>query len=416
MALATSQPPTSRVYDVLAPHRERLVAYDQDVLRTQIALSEIPAPTGAERARGEEVARIMRGFGLAVRIDEVGNVIGRRVGTNGGAPVVVCAHLDTVFPAGTDVSVRRSGDRLIGPGIGDNARGLAAMLALAMVLDGDKLRVERHVDFVATVGEEALGDLRGAKHFFANGGRNAAAAIMLDGPGDERVVHRAVGSRRYRVHFTGPGGHSWSAYGLPNPLHAAGTAAAMLSALPVPTDPRTTLTVARIEGGLSINAIPALATMEIDLRSVAQHALERFDREVRTIIDAATAQENGRRAHGTAPLTVRVDSLGDRPGGETPAEHPLVNAAIDATRLVGRDPELGAASTDANAPIALGIPAVALGAGGRGGDAHTAQEWFENSAGSVGIARALVVVCCAAGLQAVGGGGWGVVATNGAKY
>ena len=396
--------PTSRVYDVLAPYRERLVASDHDILRTQVALSEIPSPTGSEEARGREVARIMRGLGLRVRVDEVGNVIGRRAGSNGGAPIVVCAHLDTVFPAGTDVSVRKDGDRLIGPGIGDNARGLAAMLALAKVLDGDTLRAEHPVDFVATVGEEALGDLRGAKHFFANDGRNAAAAIMLDGPGDERVVHRAVGSRRYRVLFAGPGGHSWSAYGLPNPLHAAGNAAAMLSAVSIPAEPRTTLTVARIEGGLSINAIPSGATMEIDLRSVSQPMLDRLDREVHAIIDAATAQENVRRARGTAPLRVTIESLGDRPGGETPAAHPLVSAAIDATRLVGREPELGAASTDANAPIALGIPAVALGAGGRGGDAHTAQEWFENTSGSVGVARALVVLCCAAGLQTADGG------------
>ena len=403
LAAPPAPPPTSRIYDALAPHRERLVASDHDILRTQVALSEIPSPTGSEEARGREVARIMRGLGLQVRVDAVGNVIGRRAGTNGGAPVVVCAHLDTVFPAGTDVSVRKDGNRLIGPGIGDNARGLAAMLALAKVLDGDNLHAEHPVDFVATVGEEALGDLRGAKHFFANDGRDAAAAIMLDGPGDERVVHRAVGSRRYRVLFAGPGGHSWSAYGLPNPLHAAGNAAAMLSALAIPAEPRTTLTVARIEGGLSINAIPSGATMEIDLRSMSQPLLDRLDREVRVIIDAATAQENGRRAHGTAPLRITVESLGDRPGGETPAAHPLVAAAIDATRLVGREPELGAASTDANAPISLGIPAVALGAGGRGGDAHTVQEWFENTSGSVGLARALVVICCAAGLREADG-------------
>lgn len=401
----TAAPPlsTSRVYDLLAPQRETLSARDEDIMRTQVALSEVPAPTGHEAARGREVARRMRELGLRVRVDEVGNVIGRRPGLNGSAPVVVCAHLDTVFPDGTDVTVRKVGERWIGPGIGDNARGLAAMLALAQALDGDRLRAQRPVDFVATVGEEALGDLRGAKHYFASSGREAAAAIMLDGPGDERVVHRAVGSRRYRVHFTGPGGHSWSAYGLPNPLHAAGMAASMLAALPVPSEPRTTVTVARIEGGLSINAIPGHAVMEIDLRSVSQAALDRFDRDVRAIIDSATGGENGRRAHGTAPLVARIESLGDRPGGETPAEHPLVSAAIEATRLVGREPELGAASTDANAPIALGIPAVALGAGGRGGDAHTAQEWFENAAGSVGVARALVVLCSVAGLQPVAG-------------
>jgi acetylornithine deacetylase/succinyl-diaminopimelate desuccinylase-like protein len=311
---------------------------------------------------------------------------------------VVCAHLDTVFPPDTDVRVQREGTRLVGAGIGDNARGLAGMLALARAIDGQTLRTERPIDFLATVGEEALGDLRGAKHHFIGAGRDTAAAVILDGPGEERVIHRAVGSRRWRVRFAGPGGHSWSAYGLPNPLNAAGAVAAMLAVLPVPNEPRSALTVARIVGGLSVNAIPGDALVEIDLRSVSQEVIERLAREVRAIVDVAIGDENARRARGTPPLTVRVELIGDRPGGETADSHPLVTAATEATRLVGREPELGAASTDANVPISLGIPAVAIGAGGRGGAAHTPQEWFENSDGTLGIARALTVVCCAAGV------------------
>lgn len=397
MPLAVEAATTSALFDTLAPQRRLLESLDAEIVRAQVALAEIAAPTGAEDARAAEVARRMRALGMAVRIDDAGNVIGRREGRLPlERPVVVCAHLDTVFPLDADVRVRDGGGRLTGPGIGDNARGLAGMLALAQVVDGDTLLTDRPIEFVATVGEEALGDLRGAKHYFATSGRDAAAAIMLDGAGDERVVHRAVGSRRYRLRFRGPGGHSWSAYGLPNPLHAAAGAAAALAALPIPQEPRSALTIARIAGGLSINAIPSDALVEVDVRSVSQEVLVRLDGEIRRAVDVAAAQENARRAHGTPPLRAEVEQLGDRPGGQTPAHHPLVMAAMEATRLIGREPELAAASTDANVPIALGIPAIALGAGGRGGDAHTLQEWYENSGGTLGIARALTVLCAVA--------------------
>ncbi|HEX2779389.1 MAG TPA: M20/M25/M40 family metallo-hydrolase [Gemmatimonadaceae bacterium] len=399
MTLTLASNDTARTHALLREQRARLAANDDAVIAEQMELSEIAAPTGAEEARGREVARRMREAALEVEIDAVGNVIGRRKGARDAEPVVVCSHLDTVFPAHADVHVQRDGMRLVGPGIGDNARGLAAMLAMARTIDGETLRTERPVEFLATVGEEALGDLRGAKHYFTMAGRDTSAAIILDGPGDERVIHRAVGSRRWRVRFAGPGGHSWSAYGLPNPLNAAGSVAAMLAVLPVPSEPRSALTVARIVGGLSVNAIPGDALIEIDLRSVSQDVIERIAREVRAIVDVALGDENARRAHGTAPLTVRVETIGDRPGGETDPTHPLVAAAAEATRLIGREPELGAASTDANVPISLGIPAVALGAGGRGGAAHTPQEWFENADGTLGLARALTVVCCAAGIS-----------------
>ncbi|HEX8847897.1 MAG TPA: M20/M25/M40 family metallo-hydrolase [Gemmatimonadaceae bacterium] len=398
MTLALAPNDTARTHVLLREQRARLAAEDDAIVREQIALSEIAAPTGAESRRAEAVAARMRELGLAVHTDSVGNVIGRRAGAREIEPVVVCAHLDTVFPRDADVRVTREGTRLAGAGIGDNARGLAAMLALARVIDGGALRTERPIDFLATVGEEALGDLRGAKHHFQQAGRDAHAAVILDGPGDERVIHRAVGSRRWRVRYAGPGGHSWSAYGLPNPLNAAGSVAAMLAVLPIPAEPRSALTVARIVGGLSVNAIPGDALIEIDLRSVSQEVIERIAREVRACVDVALGDENARRAHGTPPLTVTVEVIGDRPGGETPASHPLVVAASEATRLVGREPELGAASTDANVPISLGIPAIALGAGGRGGSAHTMQEWFDNVDGTVGLARALTVVCCTAGV------------------
>jgi acetylornithine deacetylase/succinyl-diaminopimelate desuccinylase-like protein len=286
----------------------------------------------------------------------------------------------------------------VGPGIGDNGRGLAVMLALAEEIDGRRLRTRRPLDFVATVGEEGVGDLRGAKHYFAGDGAGAAAAVALDGAGDERVVHRALGSRRFRVTFRGPGGHSWAAFGVPNAVHAAASAAARLAALALPREPRTTLSVGRIGGGIAVNAIPDEGWIEVDLRSTSPALIERLAREVRLVACAAAEEENLRRASGAPPLTHRVETIGERPCGETDADHPLVAAALDATRLVGREPELATASTDANVPISRGIPAVAVGAGGRGGDVHTAAEWFENANGAVGVARALTIVVAAAGM------------------
>jgi tripeptide aminopeptidase len=380
--------------------RLHLASRDQDIVREQIAVSEIAAPTGEEHERAQWVARRFEALRLLdVRIDAAGNVIGRRPGRTDGPPVVVCAHLDTVFPRQTRVSVTRHGNRLAGPGIGDNGRGVAAMLALATALDGETLTTERPVDFVGTTGEEGTGDLRGAKHLFTRERRDAVAAIILDGAGDERIVHRALGSRRYRLTFQGPGGHSWTAFGVPNAVHAAAVATARLARLTLPSAPRTTVSVGRIGGGISVNSIPDKAWLEVDVRSASAGMLARLDRDVRDAAAAAAGEENGRRAVGTVPLTFAVDVIGERPGGETAVDHPLVVAAMEATRLIGRDPELAIASTDANVPISLGIPAVAIGAGGRGGDAHTASEWFDNVDGPLGLSRALGVVVEAAGLS-----------------
>jgi tripeptide aminopeptidase len=393
---------TSQTFAALRAARERLAARDAGVVRTQVAVSEIAAPTGEEGERGRWVADRFARLGLeGVRSDQAGNILGRRAGASAAAsPVVICAHLDTVFPRETPLRIRREGRRFVGPGIGDNGRGLAAMLALAEAIDGARLRTKRPVDFVATTGEEGRGDLRGAKHLFATSRSDAAAVVALDGAGDERIVHHALGSRRYRIVFRGAGGHSWAAFGVPNAVHAAGITAAKLAALALPHDPRTTLSVGRIGGGISVNAIPDEGWLEVDLRSTSAAMVERFDREVRLIAQLAEHEENARRAPGTPPLRATIEVIGDRPCGSTPAEHPLVAAALEATRLIGREPELTTASTDANVPISLGIPAIALGAGGRGGDAHTPGEWFDNTDGMLGVARALTVVVAAAGLAA----------------
>jgi tripeptide aminopeptidase len=390
---------TRALHEALALARSRIASRDDALLATQVAVSEIAAPTGDEGARARWMASRLAAVGLHdVRIDDAGNVVARRAGITDEPPVLVCAHLDTVFPAGTALTVRRDGDRLTGPGIGDNGRGLAVLLALAEELDGTAVRTRRPIVFAATTGEEGAGDLRGAKRLFASLPRGASAAIALDGAGDDRIVHRALGSRRFHVRFTGAGGHSWAAWGTPNPVHAAGFAVAALGRFAVPSTPRTTLSVSRIGGGIAVNAIPGDAWFEVDVRSTAGPVLDRCEGELRTVVRAAVHEENARRATGTAPLGASVRVIGDRPCGETPADHPLVQAAIAATRLIEREPELALASTDANVPISLGIPGIAIGAGGRGGDAHTPLEWYENADGQAGVARALTILVAAAGL------------------
>lgn len=392
----------------IRPLVEALQWRDDATLDTQVRLAQVAAPTGGEDRRAALVADAfrLRGF-TSVRSDRVGNVIARRPVRAGDAPPVVCvAHLDTVFPADTPLLLRRDGLRLACPGIGDNARGLAAMLAIADVLgepglDGDALPLDRPIEFVATVGEEGLGNLRGARAYFddlASRGVEPHAVLALDGPGDERIVHHALGSRRYRVTFEGPGGHSWADFGRPNAIHAASRAAFWLAALPTEFRGRLAVSIGRIGGGESLTAIPVHAWLEVDVRGTNAALLTRADEQVRSLVRQAVLDEN--RGHADAPLRADVALLGERPAGELDAEHPVVAIATVATRAAGREPLGAIASTDANIPLARGIPAITIGAGGRGGGAHTPDEWFENAAGARGIARALTILVALASGQA----------------
>src|SRR5213083_1146173 len=392
--------------------RHHIERTDEGTLARQAALSAIPAPTGAEGRRAAHVAELFRTIGLCdVMVDHAGNVHGW-LGKNGekSAPVVLAAHLDTVFGAEVDVAVERRGQRLEGPGISDNARGLAALVAVAEAMVAARVPVTRPILFAATVGEEGSGDLRGVKYLL-NGNRETlkdsltvagngkpAAFIALDGAGLDRVIHRALGSKRYHVTFRGPGGHSWAAFGVANPANAVGRAAALLADLPPPPQqtPRTTCAVVRLGGGTGLNSIPQEAWFDLDLRSEDPRALAQLDVTVRAALDRAADDENRRRTAGSPPLRVEIQLLGDRPSGMTARVHPLVQAAVAANRALGRDAELASASTDANVPIALGIPAIALGAGGKAGDAHLATEWYENVEGALGIIRALLVTAAMA--------------------
>jgi len=386
------------VHERVRAARQHIERADEVTLARQAALSAIPAPTGAEGARAARVAELFREAGLwEVGVDDVGNVTGW-AGARGGEPVVLSAHLDTVFGPELDVSVDRAASkrgRLAGPGISDNARGLAALVAVAEALVRARVATARPVLFAATVGEEGSGDLRGVKHLFRNGTR-PHAFIALDGAGMERIVHRALGSRRYRVTYRGPGGHSWAAFGVANPANAVGRAAALLADLPVQHSPRSTCAVVRLGGGTGLNSIPQEAWLDLDLRSEDPRTLAELDDAVRATLSRALGDENRRRTAGTPPLELDLQQVGDRPSGLTPRAHPLVQAAIAATRALGHTHELACASTDANVPIALGVPAIALGAGGRGGNAHLPTEWYENDDGALGVVRALLVTAAMA--------------------
>ena len=389
-------------HDRIRAARHHIERTDEGTLARQAALSAIPAPTGAEGRRAAHVADLFRTIGLCdVMVDHAGNVHGW-LGKNGerSAPVVLAAHLDTVFGAEVDVAVERRGQRLEGPGISDNARGLAALVAVAEAMVAARVPVTRPILFAATVGEEGSGDLRGVKYLL-NGNRETgngkpAAFIALDGAGLDRVIHRALGSKRYHVTFRGPGGHSWAAFGVANPANAVGRAAALLADLAPQQAPRTTCAVVRLGGGTGLNSIPQEAWLDLDLRSEDPRALAQLDVTVRAALERAADDENRRRTTGSPTLRVEVQLLGDRPSGMTPRAHPLVQAAVAANRALGRDAELASASTDANVPIALGIPAIALGAGGKAGDAHLATEWYDNVEGALGIIQALLVTAAMA--------------------
>ena len=375
--------------------RHHIEHSDERTLARQAALSAIPAPTGAEAARGAHLADLLRDAGLSdVTMDEVGNVTGW-LGSPREEPVVLSAHLDTVFGEELDVSVARLGARLAGPGISDNARGLAALVTVAEALVRSRVATLRPIRFTATVGEEGDGDLRGVRHLF-DGRARPHAFIALDGAGLERIVHRALGARRYRATYRGPGGHSWAAFGVANPANAVGRAVAQLADMPMHNAPRTTCAVVRLGGGTSLNSIPQEAWFDLDLRSEEPKALVQLDESVQALLQRALAEENGHRTAGTPPLRLDLRRVGDRPSGLTPRAHPLVQTAIAATRALGRPHELACASTDANVPIALGVPAIALGAGGHAGDAHLPTEWYENVDGPLGVVRALLVTAAMA--------------------
>jgi tripeptide aminopeptidase len=372
-----------------------------EITEEHIAICSIPAPPFGERERAEYLCARFREFGLSnAHLDEEGNCIALRRGQVDEPLLVISAHLDTVFPAGTDFTVRRSGNKLLAPGISDDGCGLAALIAIAGALQLAKLQTEGSLLFVGTVGEEGEGDLRGVRHLLTGGewAGKISAFLSFDGPGVDRITNQALGSRRYRVELNGSGGHSWGDFGVANPVHALGRAIAKLAAYPVPSEPRTTFNVGRIEGGSSINAIPSTATMDVDLRSSKLDELLRLDAFFRRSVREAVEEENSSRRKGHQPLQLNLKLIGERPSGETAADSRLAEMALTATRYVGVTPSLNQASTDSNLPISLGIPALTLGAGGSSGNSHTRDEWYDPNGRDLGLKRALLVVLGMVGL------------------
>jgi di/tripeptidase len=357
----------------LAAEHDRTVA---DI----VTLTEIPAPPFKEAARAAAYAEMFRAHGLAdVEIDEEGNVLGLRKGSGEGPLVVVAAHLDTVFPEDVDVTVRREGTRLMAPGIGDDSRSLAVLLAYVRALDAAGVRTRADILFVGDVGEEGPGDLRGVRHLF-NAGRykgRIGAFFSLDGTDPSRVVSGGVGSRRFRVTFEGPGGHSYGAFGIVNPMAAMAGAVQGLYRLTPPAEPRTTYSASVVGGGVSVNSIPNEVWLEVDMRSEDAGALAALEADMRAEVDKAVAAENAARSTRFGAVSARYTLIGDRPAGRTPEAAAIVQAALAANRAQGYAPELVASSTDANVPMSLGVPAVTLGSGGKGGRAHAPDEWID---------------------------------------
>jgi acetylornithine deacetylase/succinyl-diaminopimelate desuccinylase-like protein len=376
-------------------------AVDENTVRNQILITEIPAPPFLEQQRATKFSEMMAELGLKqVRIDNEGNVIGIRPGTEGERNIVISAHLDTVFPEGTDVEVEVRNDTLFAPGITDDTRGLAALLTLIDTYETLGISTRDNIWFVGTVGEEGIGDLRGVKHLFETEGENIDAFISIDGSSDSRIVNQALGSHRYRVTFKGPGGHSWGAFGIGNPAHALGRAIAIFEDMAsdfVKNGARTSYNVGRIGGGTSVNSVPFENWMEIDMRSESQESLKQIDALMHEAIDKALAEANSIKTEGP-DLSVDIEMIGNRPSGTIDPSSPFIQRAIAATRFFGEDPELARSSTDSNVSISMGIPSMTIGGGGSSGNSHSLDEWWFNDEGYKGIQRAFLILTAEAGL------------------
>jgi tripeptide aminopeptidase len=361
------------------------------VIEEQVRLCEIAAPPFKEGRRAQALEDAFESLGLAnVRIDRAGNVIGERAGLAAHPNLVFSAHLDTVFPEETPVRTSRTGSVIRGPGISDDCRGLAVLLAVIRVLNEQKIQTDGTITFVATVGEEGLGDLRGVKHLFNEEMKGRIDRfVSIDGSG-MGITHVGVGSLRYRVAYEGPGGHSYGAFGIANPVHALGRAIARIGDLQVPTEPRTTFNVGRVGGGTSVNSIATEAWMEVDLRSSDRAALAALDAGFQKALDVALAEEN-ERWNNRGRLTLQKTLVGSRPAGRTDEDSPIVEAALSVTSALGLRASLGEGSTDANIAMSLGIPAITIDGGGSETGTHTPAEAFDTTNSWQGTARAVLL-------------------------
>jgi len=376
------------------------------VTEEQARITEIPAPPFKEAARAAYLKKSLEALGLRVRTDEVGNVTGELAGSSENEIVLITAHMDTVFPEGTDVHVRRERGLLYAPGISDNGAGLAALLGVARAMQESKIATRRTIIFAADVGEEGEGNLRGIRKLVDQYQTKLAAVIALDGASTEYVVTQALASRRIEIILTGPGGHSWSDFGAPNPIDAlARGIARFLKTIEVSGSPRTTFNIGEIEGGGSVNSIPARAAIKVDIRSEQERDISRVETALRDAIRAGIQEEMAAsNARGMAPaegagIEMQSRLLGARPGGDLVAGSPLLQSVMDADRFLGNRSRTERSSTDANIPLSEGIPAISMGGGGSASGAHTLGEWFDPTGREMGLKRVLLTVLSAAGVE-----------------
>jgi acetylornithine deacetylase/succinyl-diaminopimelate desuccinylase-like protein len=364
---------------------------EPSAIEQQIKICQIPAPPFKEEVRGKELKRLFDDLGLRdVRIDAAGNVIGVRPGKAAHPNLVFAAHLDTVFPEGTDVKVTVEGALLKGPGIGDDCRGLSMMLGVIRALNEAHVETPGTITFVADVGEEGLGDLRGMKQLFGDTLKGQIDKfISVDGTG-LGITNIGVGSNRYRVTFKGPGGHSFGAFGMANPIQAMGRAIAKIDAFEVPTEPKTTFNVGRVGGGTSVNAIPFEAWMEVDMRSADTASLKALDTKFNAAVKQAVEEEN-KRWNNRGPVSAVAELVGMRPAGQTPENSPIVQTALAVSRAMSISETLREGSTDSNVPMNMGIPAITIGGGGGGSGAHSLNEAFDTHDSWRGTQRAILL-------------------------
>jgi acetylornithine deacetylase/succinyl-diaminopimelate desuccinylase-like protein len=384
--------------DVLALMKEPAIAralawidaHASQVAEEAVRICEIEAPTFDEGDRAAYVRGRFAALGLEeVSIDAAGNVRGRRPGTGGGAGVAMAAHLDTVFPRGTDVRVKREGTRLAAPGIGDNSVAVAALLAMVEALRAGGVKTAGDLYLASNTCEEGLGDLKGMKAFMADVGKKVGAAIAVEGMKVNRIIHTAVGSRRYKVTYTARGGHSWGHFPSPSAIHIMGRAIADISRLEVPTDPKTTYNVGVIKGGTTVNTIAAEAELLLDMRSIDPRSLAELERRVLAILERQAREGEGQ---------VRLDLVGDRPAGSIPADHPVVQTCKAVHAALGVTTYSEASSTDANVPLSLGIPGVCLSIT-EGANEHRLDEYIETGAIPTGVKSILLAAVALAAKQ-----------------
>lgn len=377
-------------------------ADDDRTFAEQKRITEIPAPPFKEMVRAQYYQKRMQELGLKdASIDAEGNVIALRKGSGGGRPkLVVSAHLDTVFPEGTDVTVKEKDGVVVAPGIGDDSRGLAALLSMIKAINENQVATVGDILFVGTVGEEELGNLRGVKALFRDHA-DIDGFISIDGLGITRVVNQATGSHRYEFTFKGPGGHSFQEFGLPSATHALGRAIAKIAELQPPSDPKTTFTVGTVSGGTSVNAIAAEAKMAVDMRSNSEEELLKLEARLLELVKEAVADENARWKSDKMSVEARL--IGDRPAGIVPMDSPIVQATQRTIAAVtkGPRPTFAGSSTDSNMAMSLGIPAVTIGGGGEGGNWHSRNEWYRPVNAWYGPQNALLTVLMLTGLDGV---------------